>query len=394
MTPLRVLVVSAWDPRRLRDGASLLLFHHLRHLAGDHDITVLTPDAEPPDRDVALPGVELRRLADHRSRTAPVRDRLASLAGDEPAHVHWVEQPALLAALDAAAADPPDVLHLFGWGTAQLHRRLPGVPAVHVAVDPWSVNRANRGGSTLRRLADLGQARRVAEHEARHYPDVDRVVVVAPHDAETLRAEVPTARIVVITNGVDAGPEPPDAGAVAAPVLGFHGAFEARANVEAAELLVRDILPRVLADVPDATALLVGRDPPPELRRLDGPRVTVTGAVPDVRPWLERMAVYVAPLTGGTGFKNKVIEAMAAGRPVVASSLALSGIGAASGTAVADDPTTAAAEIARLLTDPALRTRAGAAARRRVVREFTWEGSARRVGELWHEVVAERGGRT
>lgn len=391
MTRLRVLVVSAWDPRRLRDGASLLLFHHLRHLAGEHDITVLTPDAEPPDPGVELPGVDLRRLGDHRHRSGPVRDRLASLLGDEPAHVHWVEHRALLAALDAAAADPPDVLHLFGWGTAQLRRRLPGVPAVHVAVDPWAVNRANRGGSLVRRLADLGQSRRVAEHEARHYPEVDRVVVVAPHDAETLGAEVPTARVVVITNGVDAGPEPPDAGDVEDPVIGFHGALEARANVAAAELLVRDILPRVVAEVPDATALLVGRDPPPELRSLDGPRVTVTGAVPDVRPWLERMAVYVAPLTSGTGFKNKVIEAMAAGRPVVASSLALSGIGAGRGTVAADDPTAAAVEVVRLLTDPALRARTGAAARRRVVEDFTWERSAGRVGELWREVVAEGG---
>jgi glycosyltransferase involved in cell wall biosynthesis len=294
--------------------------------------------------------------------------------GTEPAHVGYVARPALLAALRQEVRDRrPDVVHLFGWGTAALWPHLDGVPAVHDAVDPWAANLDNRSTGPVHAVLDAGEVRRVAAHERRHYPQLAAVVVRTEQDAALLRVQVPGATVAVVPNGVDPGPEP--AAPVREPVLAFLGAYDAEANVDAAERLVREVLPRV----PGGRVLLVGRDPSPRVLALAGPQVEVTGTVPDVAPVLGRAGVFVAPITRGHGVRNKVLEAMAAGLPVAATSLALQGIGPSHGVVQADTPEALAAAVQRLLTDPT----AGPANRARVLERHTWRRSADVLEELW-----------
>ena len=256
-----------------------------------------------------------------------------------------------------------------------------------MAIDPWAANYANRRLPALRRLLDVGQESRVAEHERQHYPHAAAIVVVTEADAELVRHASPGAKVEVIPNGVDAGdvPSPPSAGR---PVLGFHGVFDSQANVDAAISLVTQILPRVQATVPDATALLVGRRPPREVRRLAGPGVELRADVPDIRAALADMAVHVDWMTSGAGIKNKVLEAMAAGRPVVATPAGGQGIGSGPGLAVVQDLADAAAEIVWLLSDEGMLQAAGAAARERVVADFSWSSNALAVEQLWQRVAA------
>src|SRR5581483_11321850 len=103
----------------------------------------------------------------------------------------------------------------------------------------------------------------------------------------------------------------------------------------------------------------------------------------DVRPELDRMAVYVACMSSGTGLKHKVLEAMAAGRPVVATPLGWAGIGPGPGLLDAAGPAEVAQAVIGLLRDRSRLASEGAAARERMVRDFTWERSAARVEEVW-----------
>jgi glycosyltransferase involved in cell wall biosynthesis len=116
--------------------------------------------------------------------------------------------------------------------------------------------------------------------------------------------------------------------------------------------------------------------------------VEVTGDVDDIRSQLERAAVYVAPLVSGTGIKNKVLEAMVAGLPVVGTPLALEGIGASAGTVAAASNGQMADATAELLAVPGATREAGKAARQRAVAEFSWESNASQISALWRSVVA------
>lgn len=389
---MRVVVVSAWEPWRTTDGAAFVLDHQLQRLSTRHDITVLAAGAPLPEVDPA------KELGDRYAGTkvtwfgpeiSPAADYLWRLGWSarhgEPAHVRFVERPALLQTYDEALDAGADVVHLHGWGTARLASRSGGVPAVHVAIDPWAVNYRNRRLSRIRRVLDSGQAGRIARHEEQHYANAAAVVVVTDADAEAIHTVAPGATVEVIPNGVEPGHDPPPASAQR-PVLGFHGVFDSQANVDAAVSLVKEIWPQVRASVPAAEVLLVGRRPPREVRDLVGPGVELRADVPDIRAALVDMTVHVDWMTSGAGIKNKVLEAMAAGRPVVTSAAGAQGIGDGNGVAVVGDVGSAAAAVVGLLRDPQGLQASGVAARARVVADFGWDDNAIAVERLWEKV--------
>lgn len=386
---MRVLVVSAFVPWRVQDGASLVLHHQLKRWSARHEIRLIAPgapaqEAEPRSGEEALPaGVEIRWLGTRLPRQIdyPIRWLRSAWSG-EPLLVSQVERRLLVRRLrETLARHRPQILHLHGWGTAQITRFAPGLPSVHVPIDAWGLGVANRPLPRWRRIAERKEPARVRAHEARHYPACGAIVVVTSFDANYIRSTAPGARVEVVPNGVEPGAEPGPP--TPEPVLGFHGAFETVANCDAAEVLAREIFPLIRSRVPGARLLLIGRDPGPRITSLAGDGIEVTGTVPDVRPMLERVAVYVAPMVSGSGIKNKVLEAMAAGLPIVASPRATEGIGPGPGMIVAGDVAALADESVRLLSSAEERRVMGAEARARVMRNFTWEQNAREIEALW-----------
>lgn len=149
------------------------------------------------------------------------------------------------------------------------------------------------------------------------------------------------------------------------PEIVFVGNFVHPPNVDAALRLVRTIAPRVWREVPEARITIVGHEPPAELLALAGERVTVTGSVPDVEPYLARAAVVAVPLRLGGGMRVKVLEALAAGKAVVATPRALEGLVLRDGVEarIADDADAIADAIVALLRAPEERVAMGARAR-------------------------------
>lgn len=190
-------------------------------------------------------------------------------------------------------------------------------------------------------------------------------------------------RIVGIDNGValDFFDPAADFPAIDRPegrLLVFTGQMDYRPNVEAVESFARETLPAIRARCPEAIFVIVGRNPTKSVRALAAlPGVIVTGAVPDVRGWLAAADVVVAPLRIARGIQNKVLEAMAMARPVLASPQAAEGIDARDGEhlLIAADPEQEAGKILALLADPAHAARLGRAARSRMEERYRWSAT-------------------
>lgn len=189
------------------------------------------------------------------------------------------------------------------------------------------------------------------------------------------RSGLASADIRALQNGVDldfydpAGPFPKvdEPG----PLIVFTGQMDYAPNVDAVRWFAAEVLPRL----PDGRFAIVGRNPPESVRRLSGERVVVTGSVPDVRTWLASADVVVAPLRIARGIQNKVLEAMAMARPVVATPAAFEGIEAEPGRhlLVADGAEAQAAAVAELIADPGRASALGAAARMRMEEAYRWD---------------------
>jgi glycosyltransferase involved in cell wall biosynthesis len=169
-------------------------------------------------------------------------------------------------------------------------------------------------------------------------------------------------------------------GADRPPLIVFTGQMDYAPNIDAVRWFAGEVMPML----PKARFAIVGRKPAEAVLRLAGPRTIVTGAVPDVRSWLAAADVVAAPLRIARGIQNKVLEAMAMARPVVASPAAFEGIEAEPGRhlLVEAEAEAQAEAIAGLLEDPERASAMGEAARRRMVDVYRWEARLSALGEI------------
>jgi sugar transferase (PEP-CTERM/EpsH1 system associated) len=200
-------------------------------------------------------------------------------------------------------------------------------------------------------------------------------------------------RVGVISNGVDADYFSPDP-ACASPFtdtdghpeqmpLVFTGAMDYWPNIDAVTWFVQQILPLLRQTWPQLCFYIVGRSPSPAVLALASSVVVVTGTVPDIRPFLQHAAVVVAPLRVARGIQNKILEAMAMARPVVASQSCVEAIDARPGEELisAAEATDFVREIDALLKAPVRAAAVGQSGRRRVVQSYSWDAHLGRLDE-------------
>ena len=185
----------------------------------------------------------------------------------------------------------------------------------------------------------------------------------------------------VIANGVDPSRQPLDV-EPDPDVVVFVGIFSWGPNIDGAEWLVREVLPLL----PDAMRVqLVGRNPAKRVQALAGPRVEVTGEVPDTWPYVSNAAVVLAPLLAPGGTRHKILEGLLAARPVVATPEAADGLEdlAGRGMVLAPDARSFADAVIRYAGDPASAAADGRAGREAVIAGYDWKASCGRLLELY-----------
>ena len=202
----------------------------------------------------------------------------------------------------------------------------------------------------------------------------DATIYVSSVDARTVGSD-DMARVHVVPNGIYHADAPPLAKASESnKVIGFLGDMSYLPNISAALRLAERIFPRIRSTLGDATLLIIGRDPAPSIRLLDGAAISVTGTVENIWPYIASANIFVFPMFEGAGLQNKILEAMYAGVPIVTTSIAATSIGATSGEQllVAESDDEIAAQAIKLLSDPAYANRLAEDARTFVMREFSW----------------------
>lgn len=228
----------------------------------------------------------------------------------------------------------------------------------------------------------------------------DRSLFVTEAEAALFQRAAPEVaqKVAVMQNGVDAHYFSPDTGfdspyAPGGPIVLFTGAMDYWPNIDAVSWFAKSILPLVRARFGDVRFWIVGMNPSPAVLELAGEGVTVTGTVPDVRPYLAHANVVVAPLRIARGIQNKVLEAMAMARPVVLSAAPAVGLAARDGREclVADGEDAFADGVVQLLADADRGQAMGQAARECVLGNYSWQAHLSLLDELLQQGAAGSG---
>ena len=386
MTAARLLVLVAYPPSsEAPHGGSRVAAQLVGRLAEANRVALVClrgPDEPAVDASIAERCEHVLEVP--RPRLDPRHARFRRLAGLAAGKPSWVVDSAVRechAELRALLSVwQPDLVHahyqVMGQYLSALREQ--PVPRVLIVYEPAAsraaaaVPKAPAGPRRLLRHADFLAWRRF---ERRLLERVQAVTVFTERDREELSRLGTATPISVIPFGV----EPPDRAldplGSGRDVVLFLGNFVHRPNVDAALWLGGTIFPRLRALYPHAALELVGPAPPPELRALEGGGVVVTGAVDDVRPYLDRANVFVAPLRTGGGMRLKVLEALAAGKAVVASRLAVEGLDVRDREELllADTEEEVVEAVSLLLSDPARRQAVAERARRFALERLGWE---------------------
>jgi sugar transferase (PEP-CTERM/EpsH1 system associated) len=384
---VRILCLTSRLPYPPDRGDRLRAFHFIEHLSQEHELTLVSFIADESEREhVATLEAYCQDV-----RVLRMSPRLSAMTVTcnvwrrEPLQVLYYRLNAMRRLLDELTATitfDAAYVHLFRMAPyivdhPELYRIVDLTDVISKEID---LSLPYRG--FLSRLIYRLEKPRIARYERWVARTFEETWLISKADQQLLALNCPGANIHVVSNGVDLDQFHPTGQAPQPNCLIFVGHLRVFHNIDAAIHLVRDLLPLVRQQVPDCTLQLVGADPDPLVKQLGrDPAVTVTGFVPDLNEYLNRSALFVAPLRFAAGIQNKALEAMASGRPVVTTSLINQGLGARPDhdILIADDTETMAQQIVTLLRDEGLREQIGQQGRQFVERHYTWNHVMERV---------------
>lgn len=387
----RVLIVSesppSLDPVHA-NGATLILAKVIPRLDSRIQVDLVYYDDRPvgPERDV----LDRCRLV----RALPTRSASVALMGQVMTtlpRASWQRYSSAARSLVSSLEADADLVYLHGLHTFALARGRRR-PVVVNEIDPLSVfwSQMALRAPTWRRLYYSVQARRAAKLEHRTGEQTAAYVVINDADARALQ-QLLGHEVTTIPNGFElASPDGRDASGVQDHTLAFVGSLNYQPNIEAIDRLVTRIFPLVRRRHPGVRLLIAGRKPTSALLDMREEGIEVLGEVDRVEDIFASAAVAVSPGQTGTGTKNTVIEALAAGCPVVASPEAARGLGEDSPVIRAVSDEELASEILALMLDPRRRELVGAAGPMFVSRLPDWDEVADRFSELFSRAVADR----
>jgi sugar transferase (PEP-CTERM/EpsH1 system associated) len=382
MVPVNILFLAHCIPYPPNKGDKVRAYHELRFLASRHSVDLFA-FANPSEQAVGLPILSnlCRRVHFEELRPVAARARAgASLLTGKPFTITYYHSQMMAKAVRAALSrNNYDAIFVYCSAMASYVEGVSSIPVFVDFVDSdaskWA-QYARYVGFPMSWIYGR-EARKLAKFEREVARAVHLTLVSTPLEIEAID---PDGRFGVkaLQNGVS--PVPSHLVTVPGQVLAlgkyvvFVGQMDYLPNVDAVCYFAKEILPLIRRQHSELQFVIVGRNPMRRVCKLAAlPRVIVTGAVPDVQPYLDRAVAAVAPFRICQGVQNKILEALATGLPVVATSRPARAIGATADELlfVADTPEDFAQAVIRVLEDTGIRQRPGG--KEFIKRHFDWE---------------------
>ena len=382
-----LLVLTPAFPYPPVSGGDIRIFHLLRRLSSRFDVHLLPFAEGDSDRlieETGITAVHARESAAGERSWHPRRwikfwrHAPHGLSMDvDPDYAQDVKRTVATTNIHGVLVD-----HLY---MMQYARFVGSRPVFYVAADVEATKFARwyhgEHLSRKRRLLHWAQRQAITWHESRLGTRARVTFAASSVDRDALLRMNRRGRFVVVSNGVDLKhfrPRPRDS-FDGSPSAFFVGTMFYRPNYLAAKVLAYELFPQIRRDVPDATCHLAGKTNREDHSELHRPEIGVWmhGFVEDVRPYFETSQVLVVPLSVGSGTRIKILEAMATGTPVVSTAIGAEGLDCTPGEniLIADTVTDLAAAVVGLFRDRERAFRIGAAGRRLVEAQYSWDAS-------------------
>jgi len=392
---MRILFISTWFPYPLDTGSRLRVHYLLRALSERHEVHLIAflPDERATALLPTLAGWGVRTEVVRRNPfwRDPVKARLAYIS-PLPRDVvsgHSAEMQARVG--EALSGESYDLVIASVTEVAPYTLQSRGIPRLleeHNFLTAWIAEKHLTERSAPRRAMRWLTWQKSLHYERRLYPEFDAVTMVSKRECQAVEAVIPAmaGRVTAIPNGVDTERSRPGLAVPQPDALVFNGTLSYYANLDAMRFFCSEILPAIQAQRPAVRMQITGRHDGVDLAGVAGqPGVSLTGFLDDVQPTVAGSWACVVPLRQGGGTRLKILEALALGTPVIATSKGAEGLDVTPehDILIADDPTEFARQTVRLLGNPDLRAQMAANGRALVEAKYGWD----RIGRAFCEVV-------
>ena len=389
---LKAVVICHRIPYPPNKGEKIRSYNLLRCLCRYCDVSLFFLIDHPGDVEYVANLRSLAKFVAYHKINPKLKKALSSLAflRESPISVRYFYSPRLQREVDRTLEDAPDLIFCSSSPTAEYVFRSScyknALKHTKLVMDLIDVDSEKWLGYAKRSKGPLGivyrmEARYLLRYEARISKEFDQIFLVSEAERNLFLRRTRATNVSVLPNGVDLhffSPNHKSGIGKIGPILVFTGAMDYWPNVDGVIWFAKEIFPKIRETFPSSKFFIVGRDPTKEVKELaSDPQITVTGFVEDVRDYISLADVCVVPLRLARGIQNKVLEAMAMGKPVIATSEALRGIEAIPerDVLVSDDGSGFARQVIRVLSDSALGKELGKNARKCVETKYSWEAS-------------------
>lgn len=383
---MKIVVITSRFPFPIEKGDKLRAYHHIRGLSARHDVHLVSITHQVVS-DSALRELEKYCSDIHVFRIPKYKVGLnlaqAALEGLPLQVGYFLDQRLKTRIQNLILAIEPDHIFCQLIRTSEYVRRLPFSKTLDY-MDVFSVGMAQRAvnGRFLLRPFYQYESRRLAAYEKAIYRDFDHHCIISGQDRDRLKVPY-TENIHIVPNGVNTEYFRRKEQEMPYDVL-FVGNMGYLPNIEAAEYLVRNILPVCRERGMKLNLLIAGARPDKRVLRLASRNVQVSGWMEDIRYAYNRSKIFVAPIFTGMGQQNKILEAMSMELPCITTTMVNNAIGAEPGREIliADDPTSYARHIEMLLKDHPAARETGKAARVFITEQYTWNRHLQHLDEV------------